>query len=136
MNLFELNFQGATVRPIVPKRKNLVVFIVHCKVLFRANASEILIFGIYSYQVIVKAEIKGKSVEDKYKIQATCLLIKQSESDFLANDYYPSQSHFLSLSLSFQENFMREYNYQFVTGLVTVLVVLCDGVELFIRSLI
>ena len=54
------NFQGATIRPIVPRRKHFIVFIVRRQLIFIPRASSKINFTI-------TAEIQARSLVNFYR---------------------------------------------------------------------
>ena len=57
------NFQGATIRPIVPRQKHSIVFIAHQKIFFRTLVQKSLRLQLNNFQ-----DSETKAVKAKYKI--------------------------------------------------------------------
>ena len=57
------NFQGATIRPIVPRHKHSIVFIVHHEVFFRTLIQKSIRIQLNYFQ-----DFETKAVKAKYKI--------------------------------------------------------------------
>ena len=57
------NFQGATIRPIVPRHKYSIVFIVHHEILFRTLVQKSIRVQFNYFQ-----DFETKAMKAKYKI--------------------------------------------------------------------
>ena len=57
------NFQGATIRPIVPRQKHSIVFIVHHYIFFRTLVQKSIRLQLNYFQ-----DFETKAVKAKYKI--------------------------------------------------------------------
>ena len=54
------NFQGATIRPIVPRQKHSIVFIVHHQIFFRALVQKSIRLQLNYFQLFEMKAVKAK----------------------------------------------------------------------------